>query len=371
MHVNASGVSNFIDLDYEDDHPTIGSFYTAAMPTITIVVSAIVIFLGALFNLTAIVIAVRRRLWRAHEGHLYLLAIFVANCVIVSFTMFPHFLWLFPSHIQLEASSNFACKAWNFVLNVANSVGWIVDAMLANVYVHDLRKRGIRLACPKRVAERFCTTVGSVTTVVAISVCFALTNCWTLWATEVILLEGLKSGPEAYVYICDITENWLHIYYEWEIPSFWLKLFIPVVVLIPVEWSAVLWSRRKHDPGFAVFAFDRDAAEEDRDFARAALIVGAAVFLLQFPRVVTGIVNFSLYNLPFYVVHRFAHLLFNTHVVVVPLCCLLTVGRMRADFAALFRSRCCPAAFAVNADAAESDGNENLSLSSRSGVIRY
>lgn len=344
----------------------IGLYHKSIMLMVTIVVFGFVIFFGALFNIAAMIILIRRRMWRQHDGYLYILAIFVANCAIISFTMLPHFVYLFPSRFQLEASSDFACKMYNFVLSVANCVGWIVVALLINVCLSGyVKHQGIKNVYCRKFANRYCTAIGSVVTVAIIAVCFALMDIWTLWAYKVVSFEGVKSS-KGYLSICDIANEWFHVIPEWQIPSIWIKLFVPVAIFIPVTWILTYWFQRKHNAGFSVSVLNQvDHNIERREAARVALIVGAAIFLLQLPRVVTGILIFSHYQIQVYVVHRVVFLLFDTHVVFVPLCCLIAIAQMRKDLISAFRSRCCPAGVGSNsADDALSEVNAILALNS-------
>lgn len=290
---------------------------------------------------------IRRRLWIGHEGFLYLLAVFVGNLVVVSLVFGPHLRQLFRrSSSPLETSNDFACKFLRFVQGVWLSSAWFVVALLVGVFLRghaaseEARTQSCCCCCCRKFAAGYCTVLGTKVVIATIAISFALINMWTLWTVKVKPLAqfNISNASRLSVYVCDVDDVsfYLKHTWAWTAVSDWVMLYVPVAFVLPVMWILVFWSRCKR---ITVMRSD-----DSREFSRLALILGAAVFVTQFPRAVAEIMQLEFFqDHHLFLVYRAAHLLYPAYVVLVPLCCIVCVERMRNDVRAMFVCRrCCP-----------------------------
>lgn len=332
--LNTSGGIDQWQFDYND----FSSEWEAATSDRKLIAASVVVALssfvfGTVFNITAIVALVRRRLWRQHEGYLYLMAIFTGNIVIAVTDCLQHFLLLLvPRPFRLEAASDFTCKMWRFLFCVVFSTGWYTSALLMNVCLRGHLVRHTGCACWQRLALKYCTVVGSLVVNGFLTFCFVITDCWNLWKSEVISVNGQQ--------ICFTSIS----SYDWLYVSAGFQWLVPVCFVIPALCVVAVSTIRRHGTGFAFVFFDEDDQNDDaKEFARLSTIVGAAVFVFQFPMIVT---EFWLHHETALRPHHYAivksiMLVFAIHIVVVPLCFLAGAKQMREELKTLFKCGCC------------------------------
>lgn len=332
--LNTSGGIDQWHYDYND----FASEWEAATSDRKLIAASAVVSLssfvfGAVFNVAAIVVLVRRRLWRQHEGYLYLLAIFIGNIVLAVTDCLDHFLLqLVPSSSRFETASDFTCKMWRFLFCVVFSTGWYTSALLLNVClrVHLVRHTGC--VCWQRLATKYCTVVGSLVVNGFLAVCFVITDCWLLWKSELISYNGQQ------ICITSITSH------DWLFVSAGFQWLVPVCFVIPALCVVAVWTHRRHASGLAFVFFGEDDQNDDaKEFARLSTIVGAAIFVFQFPMIVT---EFWIYHETTLGTHVIAivksiMLVFAIHIVVVPLCFLAGAKQMREELKTLFKCGCC------------------------------
>lgn len=304
------------------------------------VASAVVLMasmaVGAVAGGAAVCLLVRLRLWRRHEGFLYVLSLLTGNLVMTVVVFLPHWLWLMPDELNLEATSEFTCKAWRFLVNVVYSTGWYLSALLVDVYLRGGQDGGGCL-CWRRLASRWCTVSGALTVNGVVTSCFVVINAWTLWKARVHVME---EGGERFCTTWSFEDSDPDAYHQWEFASICLMWFFPVCFLVPVLWALVLWSslRRRH-PGAGFSLFSVAGGGESSEFPRLALTVGALVFAVQFQMAVIDLWSYTApdhHSDGGFVVYKVGLLVFAAQLAAVPVCCLAVVGDMRQGLRSWF-----------------------------------
>lgn len=356
MH-NTSDIAPDVNSSVEDYYDYLGEWegvaHIRSLNYATMVVLGLVVIVGGFCNISTVVVLIRRRLWLQNEGYIHLLAILVGNIVIIVIVTFPHWMSLFRDSYHVGLTSNAACKVWHFLAYVVFSTGWYVVALLLGVYWRDRLTRGVEFRCVRRLTVKYCTLLGSKVVVGVISGAFAVMNLWHLWSVELI---EFSVGDEHYGKLCEVAHDWYSHFYMWEYVSLGIIWYLPVLVIVPLLLVAILWTRRS--TAFGGFSFrrmnDDESDSDDGGFARAALLIGLTVFLLQSPIIIIYICLTVDYHENLTVAYGVAHILATTHLVVVPVLCLATVARMREEIrSAAAAGKCCP-----GRDSDE-DGDEN------------
>lgn len=358
--LNASGWDNYDYLEEWD-----GLAHGGTLKYVTMAVLGLVIVVGGFCNLSAIVVLIRLRLWLKNEGYVHLLAILTGNIVIIVIVDFPHWMSLFRHSYHVGLTADAVCKVWHFLACVVFSTGWYVVALLVGVYlrrrpISDLQSRSCR-----GLADKYCTLTGSKVVVGVISGAFAVINLWQLWSAELI---EFNVGGEYFGKFCEITHYWYSIFFVWEHVSLCIIWFLPVLVIVPALLVAVLWARRRGSSAGRGFSFRQMSDNDDEDdesgdagdLARASLLIGLTLFLLQSPIIVIYIFLTFDYHGKIAVAYGVAHILSTSHLIVVPVLCLASIARMRMELqSAAAAGKCCP-----GRDGEEDDVNGILQLNS-------
>lgn len=333
MNVSVNETDRQLDFDYYDFFLEWDERQRKFDFAYAVFLLASVVF-GTIFNIIAVVVMIRRRLWKQHEGYLYLLAIFIGNIVAIIVVYLHKSLSIFHVQFRLEHASDFICKMYLFLYHVFYSTAWYTSALLLNAFIHD--RLANNTGCWHRLASKYCTVVGSLVVNGFLTSFFVIMNCWALWSAKVEVFTGIFKSVEVSESYCRFPESG----YRWIEVSNYIMGFAPLCFVVPVLWVLAVWTRLRHGTRFALISGQDDHNDEAKVFVRLSTIVGAAVFLLQFPAAVVEMYMTSSHSI-YYQFIEVVMLIYTTHIVVVPLCFLAGGKQMRDELRLLFTCICC------------------------------
>lgn len=280
------------------------------------------IIIGTFCNVLALVILIRRRLWLQHEGYLYLAAILISNIVQLDAICGSRWLYLFHHSYHIANTADFMCKFWTLLTRVIQSAGWLMDALLFNIYLHwSLSKR---CGCPN-VAAKYCTLFGTQVVLVLYLMVSVLINLWLFAITSLHYFMN-----ETFCYAAEIFDAEIMLL---KLVSDFLANFFPTMVLVPVLWLMVVCTRRSNS-GFSFRDIDDGDGNNSnaQDLAKASLCCAAALFFLRSPLYLMHMLTeFHFFHHYPYRLFFALHLISWTYPVSVPIICLTVLTRFRED----------------------------------------
>lgn len=282
-----------------------------------------VIIIGTVCNVLAFVILIRHRLWIQHEGYLYLAAILISNTVQLNAICGSRWLYLFHHSYHIANTADFMCKLWTLVTRVIQSAGWLVDALLFNIYLHwSLSKR---CGCPN-LAAKYCTLFGTQVVLVLYLMASVLINLWLFSITSLHYFMN-----ETFCYAAEIFDTEIKLL---KLVSDFLANFFPTMVLVPILWLMVVCTRWR----FSGFSFRQIDDDDDgnngnaKDLVKASVCCATAVFFLRSPLyLMYMLTEFHFFHHYPYRLFFALHLISWTYPVSVPIICLVVLTRFRED----------------------------------------
>lgn len=290
----------------------------------------ILITVGNFCNVLAFFILIRHRLWLRHEGYLYLAAILISNIIQLNVICGSRWLYLFHHSYHIANTGDFLCKLWTLLTRVIQSVGWLMAALLFNIYLHwSLSKRW---GCPN-LAAKYCTLFGTQVVLVLFLVASVLINLWLFAITSLHYFMN-----ETFCYAAEIFDVDIKLL---KLVSDFLANFFPTMVLVPVLWVTVICRRR----GCSGFSFqnindDDDDDGDAKDLSKASLCSAVALFFLRSPlHLMYMLTEFHFFHHYPYRLFFALYLISWSYSVSVPIICLTVLTRLREDVK-LMTERC-------------------------------